>query len=158
MSPRIAALLCALLVLTGCATNPEPHPAALAATPTAAPTPTAQSPYTDAEADYLSALNEPLAALSLAIVDVLLADLPAKPADHAKALLDAMPYAAPATLAVIAYYRSAVYAACYQPLVSHLGDDFAHYVDPCLTPIDTLRLELARLYAARGAYPPGYQP
>lgn len=54
---------------------------------------------------------------------------------------------APATLAVIDYYRGRVAYLCSDTPTTD-----------CLSAISALRLELARLYAARGSYPPTSQP
>ena len=53
---------------------------------------------------------------------------------------------APATLAVVDKYR--------EILVRHCGDFTSNGYEICAAAIDDLRLELARLYAARGSYPP----
>ena len=140
---RTALLLCALLVLVGCAALATPTPA----------------PYTAEEAAYLTGIASRLDVLPAALRSAATNVLPISAAATPQAWLTQIHEAeAPATLAVVAHAADALYTACNTPLVQHPGAALANHPTPCREALDALRLELARLYAARGAYPPGFAP
>ena len=150
MSTRFVLLLCALLLLAGCVT---PAHAAIAPTPIPALWQDAEIRYLDALLPAIAAVPEALFLLARNFKD-----------NDAQASLQAsvdvfiahpMP---PATLAVIDLYVGYAASACSSLLHVASATGAASYIQLCSDNIRTIRLELARLYAARGTYPPGYLP
>lgn len=144
MPSRIALLLCALLVLSGCAST------AYAAAPV----------WSAEESAYMQAVLPSINALPTVLLTYA-----ANPRDndaHAavQTIVDtfAARPAAPATLAVIDLYTAYSAAACSNALHTGSVAGARAGVNLCSEQLRVLQLELARLYAARGAYPPGYVP
>jgi len=137
MNARIALLLCALLLLAGCATP------AKAAAPV----------WSDEEIAYLDSVFTPLGNMLPKMSGVI-----NRPKDGA-AILEynkvyqtfASHLPAPATLAVVEYYMKNAVAYCGPASTSGMG---LSGNNECLATLDTINLELARIYAARGSYPP----
>jgi hypothetical protein len=153
MSPKIAvllvALLCALLLF------------AVRAAPTAQ---AVDSVWSETEVAYLDSVVTPLDAMLYMMPGVV-----TRSRDNEAVVLEFNSVydllldhdAPPASMAVIDYYVNRVTPLC-GPAVTRgprLPDtDGIPDADGCHFAVDTLRLELARLYAARGSYPPASQP
>lgn len=145
MFPKIALLLCIALLLAACGA------------PIAAATPAASWPLD--EVQYLNKLQAALDDFE-GVINGALAEDPAgdKSEDVVNNYLPPLwmhnAPKVPATLAVVDYYRNAMTSVCFAAVLSHLpGSSF-----DCREAISDLHLELARLYAARGSYPPASQP
>jgi hypothetical protein len=141
MSPKIAVLLVALLVMSGCATSAQ----------------AADATWTQDEITYLRETLEPMANILGKIQGIV-----RRPKDGAAILefnksftLFVEHPAPPATLAVIDYYVQRAIFHCGPASTSGTG---IPDVDACYVDADTIQFELARLYAARGSYPPASQP
>ena len=118
---------------------------------TAASASTSTPVWADAEIAYMSAIA-PVHSLPAALLSAL-----SKPGDGSMRVLgrDTLTQLgnrppAPATLAVIELYLSYAQSACDNAL-AQLDSE---HVDRCVAQINALNLELARLYAERGVYPP----
>lgn len=139
MKTRIALLLLAVLLVAACAP-------AVAAVPA----------WTPEEVTYLGVLKEPGRNLELTFLRAFSQDYAGADTIAARQafddIADAFP---PATLAVVGYYAYRLHAPCTNALSDK--QSVASY-QTCMGEIASMRLELARLYAARGLYPPTPAP
>jgi hypothetical protein len=146
----LSVLLCVVLLCVGCAP---------AATVTIGPTPTPPAWMLE-EAAYLNAVLPSLTQGPNTFAH-LIKQPPNPPTARADAtqLLEALRARppAPATLAAVEYLTTHVISACNTALTMS-GSSTIGNVTYCVDQFDAVLLELARLYAARGAYPPGYLP